>query len=893
MEGTTRETPRVSALGDRDHRSTVVPRRALFELLSAGADGGVTLVCAPAGSGKTILLRSWIEEAGLTERAAWVSVERGEQDAQRFWLSIIERLRSAVGPDAFVETLAPTPGFDGEAVVERLVSELGSLDEPVVLVIDDLQELASVDALAQLERLIAQRPRLLRVVLATRRDPQLGLHRVRVAGELTEIRAADLRFTVDETSELLAVAGIVLADQSVAVLVSRTEGWAAGLRLAALSLVGHTDPERFVDEFSGSERTVADYLLAEVLERQPDDVRRLLLRTSILDRVNGELADVLTEASGSELVLNGLAQANAFVTALDTGRTWFRYHSLFAELLRFELRRRASHLVFELHRSAAAWWLRHGFPIEATRHAQAAEDWPYAARVLADHGFSLCLHGQGATVAALLGAFPVDVRADPELVLLSSNEPLQRGRLDEAEALLNLAERDASAVPPEQRHAFEVKLTAGRLVLARRRGDFESVLGQIQTLRGLLDAQPPRDFALADEVRTVALMNLGIVELWSFMTAESELHLERGLELARELRIPYVEVGCLSHLSVIAATRRTYALARELSQDAIAVADAHGWAAEAVVGIAPLELATLDVLQGRFDDAHAWHERAEQALLGGVDPAAELLLYLLRGWLFLVDGRHDDALEPFRAGEQHQRLVVAPQQLSAPARFFLVQTLLRIGDTAGAHATLADVSGADRDWADSRCAFAALHIADGDAEAALEVLSPVLDRSAPGSKLSTVFGFLLDAFARDLLGDVAAADKSIECALEFAEPDGIIFPFVVTPSEELLRRHARHTTAHAALLSDILDVLSGSSLSAPAGSRPELREDLTESELRVLRYLPSNLSAPEIGRELYLSLSTIKTHMRHIYAKLGVHHRTEAVERARQLRLLAPTIGRR
>jgi LuxR family maltose regulon positive regulatory protein len=259
----------------------VVAREALFETLSAAERAGaVTLVSAPAGSGKTVLLRSWLDESALRDRAAWVSVDRDEQDEQRFWLSLIKELRAAVGAEAFVERLAPKPEFEGAAVVERLRSELQSLEEPVVLVIDDLHELASPEALAQLEVLLAGRPSLLRVVLATRRDLQLGLHRLRLAGLLTEIRASDLRFTLEETRRLLADSGVELSDESVSVLHARTEGWAAGLRLAALSLAGHPEPERFVEEFSGSEHTVADYLLAEVLERQPDEVRRLLLRSN-------------------------------------------------------------------------------------------------------------------------------------------------------------------------------------------------------------------------------------------------------------------------------------------------------------------------------------------------------------------------------------------------------------------------------------------------------------------------------------------------------------------------------------------------------------------------------------------------------------------------------------
>ena len=300
--------PRAHANTSSDgHASRLIARRVLFERLSTGGPGGVTLVSAPPGTGKTVLLRSWIEDAGLAGGVAWVTVERGEQDPQRFWLAVVDALRAAAGANAFVEKLAPSPDFDGAATIDRLVSELSSLEEPVVLVIDDLHELSSREACGQLETLLARRPPLLRVILATRRDPQLGLHRLRLAGQLLEIREADLRFTVGEARDLFASAGVELSDAAAAQLHARTEGWAAGLRLAALSLAGHPDPDRFVASFSGSERAVADYLFAEVLERQNEEVKRLLLRTSILDRVNGELADLLLGTSGSERILHALA----------------------------------------------------------------------------------------------------------------------------------------------------------------------------------------------------------------------------------------------------------------------------------------------------------------------------------------------------------------------------------------------------------------------------------------------------------------------------------------------------------------------------------------------------------------------------------------------------------
>jgi LuxR family transcriptional regulator, maltose regulon positive regulatory protein len=452
---------------------------------------------------------------------------------------------------------------------------------------------------------------------------------------------------------------------------------------------------------------------------------------------------------------------------------------------------------------------------------------------------------------------------------------------------------DASAVPAERRHPFEINLAAARLAIARVRGDVESVLGEVQSLGGLLEMQAPGEIALVNDARAAVLMNLGIAELWSSRNDEAEEHLEQGLELARRTGAPYVQVSCLGHLGLLTGLRGSFVVAGERCVEAIAVGEAHGWASDPIVGVALATLAGIEVGQGRFEEARYWLERAELALRPGVEPAAELLLHLVSGMLHAAQGRHEEAIDAFRVAERQQTQLIGPHALTVVTQGLLVQTLGQLGDIAAARAVLAEMTDEDRDSSESRSALASVHLAEGDAEAAIDVLAPVVDTSDTVVPISPVQAFLLDALAREALGDPQAAESSIERALESAEPNGLIFPFVTTPVQGLLERHPRHRTAHAALLSDILDVLAGSGLPARAGRRPELREDLSESELRVLRYLPSNLSAPEIGRELYLSLSTIKTHMRHIYAKLGVHRRTEAVDRARELGLLAPSARRR
>ncbi len=298
----------------------MVSRRGLFERLGEAAR--VTQISALAGSGKTFLLRSWLFESGLADCAAWVPVQAGERDPQRFWISVLDALRDTIPGSKLVRPLTGAPDLDGWAVIERLLEDLEPVEDPLWLVIDDLHELRSAEALAQLELLMMRAPVELRFVFVTRGDVRLGLHRMRLKGELTEIRAADLRFSLDEARALFAAAGVHLSSSALAALVRRTEGWAAGLRLAALSLAGHPDPERFAAEFSGSERTVAEYLLAEVLDHQSEPVRRLLLRTSVCERISGELADLLTGGPGGERILQDLEDAGAFVVSLDARRSW-------------------------------------------------------------------------------------------------------------------------------------------------------------------------------------------------------------------------------------------------------------------------------------------------------------------------------------------------------------------------------------------------------------------------------------------------------------------------------------------------------------------------------------------------------------------------------------------
>lgn len=873
--------------------SGVVTRPRLLEQLRE--PGQVALLSAPAGSGKTILLRSWLRETAISDSVAWVTPDREEHDAQRFWLAVLDALRDTCAASALVRGLSAAPELDGWAIVDRLLEDLDSLDGTLWLVIDDLHELRSADARRQLERLLMRAPAWLRFVLSTRRDLPLGLHRLRLQGALTEIRAGDLRFTLEEARALFESAGVEVSESALATLHERTEGWAAGLRLATLSLAGHPDPQRLAAEFSGSERTVAEYLLAEVLDRQPEEVARLLLRTSVLERVNGPLADLLTGGSGGERILHDLERANAFVVSVDAGRRWFRYHTLFAELLALELRRTEPGEIPALHDAAAIWYAEHGQPVEAIRHAQAAANWSLAARLLGDHWFDLRLDGQNAALHELLTAFPRRVvRADPELLALVAADELSRGALEEAERCLDAAAKASALVPTERRERFQLRLAIRRLRIARQRGNLPAVVEEAEHLLAPGEASPAARPRLDMGVRALALIELGIGELWSARLEHIDQHLEQGIALARQIERPYVEIGGLSHWAMVGATS-SYALAVQRSRQAIQLAEHHGWSDEPIVSVAYLTLGTVKLWQGRLDEAQTWLERAEHALCAEFEPAPRMLLEQNRSLLELARGRDAKALDAFQAAERYAEMLTKPHPLATRLEADRLRALLLTGRVEHAQQVVYGMDEQQLATGETHTMLGALRLAQGDPEAAIAAIAPMIsDGAGVGTRhRSLIEAFLVEAIARDALGEPSASEHALERALDLAEPDGVLLPFLLHPAPALLERQSRNRTTHAALVSEILGLLAGLAPAITPGESQELSEPLSKSETRVLRYLPTNLSLRDIGNELYVSVHTVKTHTKRIYSKLDVHGRAEAVARARVLGLLAPASHRR
>jgi LuxR family transcriptional regulator, maltose regulon positive regulatory protein len=571
--------------------------------------------------------------------------------------------------------------------------------------------------------------------------------------------------------------------------------------------------------------------------------------------------------------------------------------------------------------------------VEAIRHGQAAGEWGLAALLLSEYWFSLLLDGQAATAHELAAAFPAEVvAADAELTAVVAADELDRGSLPAAERYLMLATRGAACVAADRHRHLQVMLAVLRIWLAREHGDLPAVAEEAERLLAPALAADAARLGLGQDLDALALMNLGIAELWWLRAEQAERHLEQGIDLARRIGRPYLEVGCLAHLAVLGGGRGHVppaapsvgisALGEDQSLQAIELVRRHGWSEEPVAAVAYVALASALLWQGRLKEAEPSLELAGRALRAPAEPAPGLMFHYAQGLLERALGHDEDALIAFRSAERHAALLVPGHPLVTRMRAFVLGTLVRMGETERVEQAFAEMDEQQRETAYMCAALAALRLAQRDQRAATTALAPVLDGSAPGTDRGWVILALLleaiarEAIARETASDPAAAARALESALGLAEPDHAIFSFLVYPAPGLLERHSRHGTAHAALISEILTALvqaesagPGESVGEFAASGPATGEQaaagnqalapaqwahpkpgtlLTKSETRVLRYLPTNLSAVEIADQLCLSANTVRTHMRHPYEKLGVHRRGQAVEQARALGLLAP-----
>jgi LuxR family transcriptional regulator, maltose regulon positive regulatory protein len=865
----------------------LVSRSRLLALLDVGVQQLLSLVSAPAGAGKTTLLASWSSAGQPPGPVAWLSLDPGDNQPARFWAYVLAALcrSGAVPANSALQSLAPRPGSD-DTFLHLLVSGLAELPTPVVLILDDVQELSDATVLRGLEFLLRHAPPQLRLVLATRFDPPLPLQRLRVSGRLAQIRSADLAFTVAEVADLLGGYEYHprLSEDDPALLQAHTEGWAAGLRLAALSLQGQPDPHRYVTEFAGDDRSLADYLVGEVLDQQPEEVRSFLLQTCIVEELDGDLADAITDGHDGEWMLAWLERTNAFVAALGSRRGSYRYHQLFAGLLRYELRRQAPDHVAELHRRAARWYAARGSVVNAIRQVLRAEEWRSAADLMAEHGLSLILRGEAATLHELVGRLPTDLaQADPELALLAAADRIVHDDPETAAAHLRLARQRAELLGEDRRARFAQVLAVCSSALAWQVGDLEETL--VAGREALLSQART---GVDDAVRAVTLSNLGAAELWTGDLDAAEAHLRDGHAVALGAGLGSLQLACTSQLAVLHVMRGALGQAFRLGSDAVELAARRGWSASAQAAGADLALAW--VHYHRDDLVEASHHLDQAAAPSRVRPEWPLTLAvaMLRARLQRTRGDLAGSLATVAAARRDLMGWRPPALLWR----WLVLTEAELRSAAGqtrlAHALLEGLDERSPLRAGEAVVLARLHLAEGDPAGATATLAACLDGTAPDGLLSVPpEAWLLDALAGDALADHDRAAASLERALTLAEHEGFRRSFLDAgaPARSLLARYRHRIPASWSYLDELLQA-SAESARATAPPPPTLIEQLTEREWTVLRYLPSLMTYEEIALDLYVSLNTVKSHVNAIFRKLGVSGRRQAVRSARELHLL-------
>jgi LuxR family maltose regulon positive regulatory protein len=867
-------------------RSPVI-RPRLLTMLDQAARRPLTLLAAPAGSGKTVLLASWLAGGQPPGPVAWVTLD-AQDDATRLWTHVLAALRqsgAAIDDTALAGAAAPVSTGDYGFLVQ-LVNGLATFTTPVVIVLDDLHEVRNPAVMGQLRFLMQHAPPQLRLVLATRADPQLPLHRLRVTGEIAEIRAADLAFTLAEAEQFLDDAEVRLTAADLESLWACTEGWAAGLRLAAQSLRRHPEPERFVAEFTGENWAVAGYLAEEVLARQTPDARQFMLSTSVADRLRGGLADALVGRTGSAAVLARLASEHAFLTALGPQHDWYAYHPLFAQLLRAELQRKQPGRVAELHRRAATWYGVQGMAAEAFHHALLAADTGLAAELLTVHWFAMLADGRVSALVDLLGQLPAaQLRADPELSVVAAICQLALGAPEQADDWLSRADEAAGPVPAGG-DRFMAARTIARLYRARLHGDLVSASASAEELLAL--PSEPGGLQLADGPtrRSLALANLGAAELWNgrFAVAATQLRAAR-VDAERSGRDDVV-LDTTGHLAVLEMLSGRLTRAVELAGATRDRAVRAGWPASPAQACAELALAGVLYHRNDLDNAAQAVERATGMTSARSDRTVALAAALVEAWLLVCLG-HEDAADGLGSLRAALRELGRPQAslLDGAARRLEARLLVAAGEPEAA-LEIFERRRVGRPTAEDTVMLARLRLVNGDPVGAARIrLRELGDEAAELRLPARIEAWLLDAMISSELAEHDRAGHSLERAIELAAPEGFRRVFVEAgdPARVLLARHLEEGAAQPGV-AELLETLGRPVVAASGADGPV--EPLSERERIVLRYLSSMLSASEIAAELYVSVNTVKTHVRSIYRKLDTNRRRDAVRRAKELQLL-------
>ncbi|GIF02633.1 transcriptional regulator [Actinoplanes siamensis] len=837
----------------------MVERPALLAQVSEGVRGPVTVVTGPAGSGKTQLLASWARSRAVDWPIAWITCESGDEPEAAFWSYVLAGLRRAGLP-------APEPASPGaagsRAVLIRLAAVIGEWPTPVVLVLDGAAQLPGRDWAAGLEFLLGHAPGL-RVVLAGRCDPPLPLYRYRLAGQLREVRPADLAFTAEETARLMELHDVPLAEPDLAALLEHTEGWAAGIRLCACTMQGSPDPGRAVDAFSGDESSIAEYFIGEVLRTQPPSIRRFLLETSVLDTFSADLAAAVTARPDASRLLATLARENVFLRPAGDGAELYRYHRLFGELLRAQLAWTEPTRVAVLHRRAARWLSANGRVTDAVAHAVVADDWGTAATmVIEDFAVGrLILEGGSGRLGALLSGLPEHVDL-AEVVMVRAALAYGDGRLDEAREQLALAANLLAIHGSDCGEGLTLTCFLMRLLLLADGPEPEQVDELAPAAAAFLAVAPARRVGRHPELRALLLAAEGAARS---ACGEVDQAVEALAEAAAVTPAGYdrLKVDCLRTVAVLEAYRGRLGRAESAARQALDLAGQCG--PEPGRRVVAAEVALAWVALERFDiEAADRHLRGVQA---GADPLAAAAHAVVRSRRLQVRGELRAAL---------QALVPvpgAPRWLRREIELGRARLLIAAGQADAAAEILA---GFPQPWtADVTMLDAALAFTRGEPERAHDLARMVADAAGAAAPVA-LDAWLLLAMLAASADDPAGAREALRRALRVAGPENLRRP--VHQVWGTLRRVLRDDEQLAAL---------GGPASTPQSvAEPVVVEALSRRELDVLRGMAEMLPTEEIAASMYVSVNTVKTHVRSILRKLSAARRNEAVRRARSLNLI-------
>ncbi len=863
-------------------RPSLVPRPHLVEQLNAGRDGKLTLISAPAGFGKTTLISEWI--AGGERPSAWLSLDEGDADLQRFLTYFITALQTlalsgveGIVPELGKEllTLLQSPQLPStDSILTTLVNDIAAIPDDFNFVLDDYHVVDAPPVDEALAFLLEHLPPQLHLVMTTREDPNLPLARLRVRGQLTELRAADLRFSLEETAVFLnQMMGLNLSKEDIAALEARTEGWIAGLQLAAISMQGHQDDAAsFIQSFSGSNRFVLDYLVEEVLHQQPESVQRFLLQTAVLNQLTGPLCNALTGDNNGQEILESLERANLFLIPLDNERRWYRYHHLFAELLRQRLQQNMAECdVAELHIRASQWYEANGLELEAFHYAAVANDVERAARLIEGEGLPLYFRGEATPVRRWLESLSeAEFKARPELWVTYASVLTLTGRLqDNIEEILQAAEAALPDPAPDEKTAdLHGQIAANRAMLGIVKNEVESIISQSQRALELLhpDNAP---------MRTTTTWTLGYAyQVQGNRTAATEAYAETIAQSRKSGNI-MTEIAATTCVGQIQETENQAHQAAAAFQRILHLMGDPPWpaACEAFVGLARIHY--------QWNDLETAERYGQQGLelarqLENVDTPAACGVLLAR--VKLAQGDAVGALATLAEADQFVQQHHFEHWLRAVTAV-RIQILLHQGNLTAA-AQLAETH-------DLPLSQARVKLAQGDPTAALAALEPVRRQAeAKDWADERLQALILQALAYEAAGESEKAVQLLGEALALAAPGGLIRLFVDEgPSMAALLREAAKQGAVPAYVQQLLTAFGETAVTQPQTTQP-LPDPLSERELEVLKLLTTSLSGPEIARELMVSLNTLRTHTKNIYSKLGVNSRRTAVLRAAELNLL-------